>query len=226
MTVEEIRYAQSRTDKPVKGMLTGPVTILQWSYPREDIPKAEIAYQIALALRDEVADLEAAGIRIIQIDEPAFREGLPVAREDWQEYLDWAVKAFRLSSSGVRPETQIHSHMCYSEFNDIIDAIDAMEADVISIENSRSSGELLHVLREFDYHGQIGPGVYDIHSPRIPDTDEMVGLLEDAARVVDERVVWVNPDCGLKTRRDEEVWPSLANMVAAAKTLRARATVV
>ncbi len=204
-------------------MLTGPVTILQWSFPREDIDRRTIAYQIALALRDEVADLENAGIRIIQIDEPAFREGLPVAHEDWDEYLDWAVKAFKLSSSGVADSTQIHSHMCYSEFNDIIEAIDALEADVISIENSRSSGEILQVLRDYDYAGQIGPGVYDIHSPRIPDTPEMVGLLGDAVSVLGGEVLWVNPDCGLKTRRDEEVWPSLTNMVAAAKALRERA---
>ena len=224
MTLEEITYAQSRTSKPVKGMLTGPVTILQWSFPREDIPRRDIAYQIALALRDEVADLEAAGIRIIQIDEPAFREGLPVAKEDWAEYLDWAVKAFRLASSGVKAGTQIHSHMCYSEFNDIIEAIDALEADVISIENSRSSGEILQVLRDYDYSGHIGPGVYDIHSPRIPDQEEMVGLLNDVTQVLDPSVVWVNPDCGLKTRRDAEVWPSLANMVAAARTVRERVT--
>ncbi len=224
MTVEEISYAQSKTPKPVKGMLTGPVTILQWSYPREDISRREIAYQIGLALRDEVTDLEAAGIKIIQIDEPAFREGLPVAHEDWEEYLDWAVESFRLSSSGAKPETQIHSHMCYSEFNDIIEAIDALEADVISIENSRSSGEILQVLRDYDYSGQIGPGVYDIHSPRIPDSGEMVGLLDDVMQVLDGDIVWVNPDCGLKTRRDAEVWPSLTNMVAAAQTLRERAT--
>ena len=220
MTLDEINYAQSRTSKPVKGMLTGPVTILQWSFPREDIDRRTIAYQIALALRDEVAELEESGIKVIQIDEPAFREGLPVAHEDWEEYLDWAVKAFRLASSGVESSTQIHSHMCYSEFNDIIDAINALEADVISIENSRSSGELLQVLRDYDYAGQIGPGVYDIHSPRIPDTPEMVGLLHDVVTVLDPGSVWVNPDCGLKTRRDEEVWPSLANMVAAARKLR------
>ena len=224
MTVAEISYAQSKTPKPVKGMLTGPVTILQWSFPREDIDRRTIAYQIALALRDEVGDLEDAGIKIIQIDEPAFREGLPVAHEDWDDYLDWAVKAFRLSSSGVETSTQIHSHMCYSEFNDIIDAINALDADVISIENSRSSGELLQVLRDYDYAGQIGPGVYDIHSPRVPDTPEMEGLLHDVIDVLDQSVVWVNPDCGLKTRRDEEVWPSLANMVTAAGKLREKAS--
>ncbi len=223
MTLSEIEYAQSKTSKPVKGMLTGPVTILQWSYPRDDIERRAIAYQIGLALRDEVADLEAAGIKIIQIDEPAFREGLPVAREDWADYLDWAVKAFRLSSSGVEATTQIHSHMCYSEFNDIIEAIDALEADVISIENSRSSGEILQVLRDYDYAGQIGPGVYDIHSPRVPDTPEMTGLLGDAIAALDAEVIWVNPDCGLKTRRDEEVWPALENMVAAARAMRERA---
>ncbi|CAN5490593.1 5-methyltetrahydropteroyltriglutamate--homocysteine S-methyltransferase [soil metagenome] len=224
MTVSEISYAQSRTSKPVKGMLTGPVTILQWSYPREDIKRKTIAYQIALALRDEVKDLEDAGIRIIQIDEPAFREGLPLAREDWADYLDWAVKAFRLSSSGVDAGTQIHSHMCYSEFNDIIEAIDALEADVISIENSRSGGEILQVLRDYDYAGQIGPGVYDIHSPRIPDASEMVELLNDSASVLSNEMIWVNPDCGLKTRNDEEVWPSLTNMVTAAKKLREHST--
>ena len=224
MTVEEITYAQSRTSKPVKGMLTGPVTILQWSFPREDIPRRDIAYQIALALRDEVADLEAAGIRIIQIDEPAFREGLPLVQAERAEYLDWAIGSFRLSSSGVKAGTQIHSHMCYSEFNDIIEAIDALEADVISIENSRSSGEILQVLKDYDYRGQIGPGVYDIHSPRIPDQEEMVGLLDDVIQVLDADVVWVNPDCGLKTRRDAEVWPSLANMVAAARAVRERVT--
>lgn len=220
MTVDWISYAQSKTDKPVKGMLTGPVTILNWSFPREDIPRSEIANQIALALRDEVADLESAGIKIIQIDEPAMREGLPLREAEWEQYLDWAIKAFRLASSGVRTTTQIHSHMCYSEFNEIIESIDAMGADVISIENSRSNDELLSAFTDFNYRGQIGPGVYDIHSARIPSSREMEERLESAARVLGAENIWVNPDCGLKTRRDKEVWPALSNMVDAARILR------
>jgi 5-methyltetrahydropteroyltriglutamate--homocysteine methyltransferase len=222
MTIDTISYAQSQTSKPVKGMLTGPVTILNWSFAREDIARSEIAYQIALGLRDEVADLEAAGIQIIQIDEPALREGLPLVRSEWNSYLEWAIKAFRLSASVARSETQIHSHMCYSEFNDIIAAIDDMDADVISIENSRSNEELLRAFTDYDYAGQIGPGVYDVHSARVPEVDEMVERLEHAATVLDGDDIWVNPDCGLKTRRDPEVWPSLANMVMAARKLRAR----
>ncbi|MDW8059715.1 MAG: 5-methyltetrahydropteroyltriglutamate--homocysteine S-methyltransferase [Thermomicrobium sp.] len=222
MTVEVIRYAQSLTRKPVKGMLTGPVTILNWSFVRQDIPRREVAYQIALALRDEVQDLEAAGIGMIQIDEPALREGLPLRRAEWAEYLDWAVRAFRLASSGVRDETQIHTHMCYSEFADIVEAIDALDADVISIENSRSQGELLRVFQDYRYPRQIGPGVYDVHSARIPTVEEMVGLLEQALRSLRPEQLWVNPDCGLKTRRPEEVWPSLRNMVEAARRLRER----
>ncbi|MDI3341528.1 MAG: 5-methyltetrahydropteroyltriglutamate--homocysteine S-methyltransferase [Sphaerobacter sp.] len=222
MTVEIIRYAQSLTDKPVKGMLTGPVTILNWSFPREDLPRREIAFQIALALRDEVQDLEAAGIRVIQIDEPALREGLPLRREDWQEYLDWAVRAFRLASSGVADRTQIHSHMCYSEFNDIIDAIEALDADVISIENSRSNAELLQAFTDHRYSRHIGPGVYDVHSARVPSTAEIVALLERASQVLDPSQIWVNPDCGLKTRGNAEVWPSLEHMVEAARAMRAR----
>jgi 5-methyltetrahydropteroyltriglutamate--homocysteine methyltransferase len=221
MTVDTIAYAQSRSQKPVKGMLTGPVTILNWSFPREDIPRATIAYQIALGLRDEVTDLEAAGIKIIQIDEPALREGLPLVQDEWQDYLDWAIKAFRLSASGAAPETQIHTHMCYSEFNDIIEAIDAMDADVISIENSRSNEELLQAFTDFSYERMIGPGVYDVHSARVPDADEMAERLQNAARVLGAEHLWVNPDCGLKTRGDAEVWPSLRNMVEAAKALRA-----
>ncbi|MFW6074551.1 MAG: 5-methyltetrahydropteroyltriglutamate--homocysteine S-methyltransferase [Chloroflexota bacterium] len=220
MTIDEITYAQSKTDKPVKGMLTGPVTILNWSFPREDIPRSEIAYQIALALRDEVADLEKAGIKVIQIDEPALREGLPLVQAEWQDYLDWAIKAFRLASSGVKDETQIHTHMCYSEFNDIIDSIDAMDADVISIENSRSNEELLRAFTDYKYAGQIGPGVYDVHSARVPESGEMTERLQNAANVLGSRAIWVNPDCGLKTRRDEEVWPALSNMVSAAQALR------
>jgi 5-methyltetrahydropteroyltriglutamate--homocysteine methyltransferase len=222
MTVEVSRYAQSLTQKPVKGMLTGPVTILNWSFVREDIPRREVAYQIALALRDEVRDLEAAGISIIQIDEPALREGLPLRRAGWPEYLDWAVRAFRLASSGVRDDTQIHSHMCYSEFNDIIEAIDALDADVISIENSRSHGELLQAFQDYQYPRQIGPGVYDVHSARVPSVEEILQLLEQALQYLRPEQLWVNPDCGLKTRRPEEVWPSLQNMVEAARRLRER----
>lgn len=225
MTVNTIRQAQSMTEKPVKGMLTGPATILKWSFPREDIPRHESAYQIGLALRDEVADLESAGIGVIQIDEPALREGLPLRKADWDAYLDWAVKSFRLSAGGVADETQVHSHMCYSEFNDILDAIEALDADVISIENSRSSGELLQALADHGYMRQIGPGVYDIHSPRIPSTGEIETLLDRIIAVLDPRQVWVNPDCGLKTRGNAEVWPSLEHMVTAARELRQKAAV-
>jgi 5-methyltetrahydropteroyltriglutamate--homocysteine methyltransferase len=220
MTVDWITYAQSRTSKPVKGMLTGPVTILNWSFVREDIPREQVAYQIGLALRDEVVDLERAGIKVIQIDEPALREGLPLRRANWGEYLRWAVRSFRLSASGVRPETQIHSHMCYSEFNDIIDAIEAMDADVISIENARSGLELLAAFTTSKYPRMIGPGVYDVHSPQIPETDEIVQRLRRSAGVLGDDVLWVNPDCGLKTRGDAEVWPSLEHMVGAARALR------
>jgi 5-methyltetrahydropteroyltriglutamate--homocysteine methyltransferase len=225
MTVDTIAYAQSKSDKPVKGMLTGPVTILNWSFAREDIPRSSIAYQIALGLRDEVTDLEAAGIKIVQIDEPALREGLPLVRDEWQEYLDWAIKAFRLSASGAAPGTQIHTHMCYSEFNDIIQAIDDMDADVISIENSRSNEELLQAFTDFSYERQIGPGVYDVHSARVPEAGEMAERLQNAARVLGAGHLWVNPDCGLKTRGDAEVWPSLRNMVEAAKLAREAAPV-
>lgn len=220
MTVAVSSYAQSRTKRPMKGMLTGPVTILNWSFVREDLPRHEVANQIALALRDEVVDLEAAGIGIVQIDEPALREGLPLRRAEWQEYLDWAVKAFRLSASGVQAGTQIHTHMCYSEFNDIIDAISAMDADVISIENSRSNEELLAAFTNNKYEREIGPGVYDVHSPQVPETGEIVERLRNATRVLGAEHLWVNPDCGLKTRGDAEVWPSLTNMVEAAKALR------
>ena len=222
MTVDWIAYAQSLTEKPMKGMLTGPVTILQWSFVRDDQPRSATALQIALAIRDEVTDLERAGIKIIQIDEPAIREGLPLKRAQWSSYLDWAVKAFRIAASGVRDETQIHTHMCYSEFNDIIDSIAGMDADVITIESSRSNMELLEAFREFKYPNEIGPGVYDIHSPRIPGEDEMTQLLEKAAAVVPADQLWVNPDCGLKTRRWEEVIPALTHMVAAARRLRSK----
>ncbi len=221
MTVDWIRYAQQQTDRVMKGMLTGPVTMLMWSFAREDVSREVQARQLALAIRDEVCDLEAAGIRIIQIDEAAFREGLPLRHAQWQHYLDWAVEAFRLCASGVRDETQIHTHMCYSEFNDVIESIAAMDADVITIETSRSQMELLEAFRAFDYPNDIGPGVYDIHSPRVPDTAEMVQLLEKAAECIPAERLWVNPDCGLKTRAWPETEAALVNMVAAARQLRA-----
>jgi len=220
MTVRWSAYAASITDKPVKGMLTGPVTMLQWSFVRADQPRSATARQIALAIRDEVTDLEAAGIGLIQIDEPAIREGLPLRRRDWPRYLDWAVECFRLASSGVRDDTQIHTHMCYSEFNDMIEAIGNMDADVLSIESSRSQMELLDAFEAYRYPNEIGPGVYDIHSPRVPGADEMRGLLLAATRYLSPDQIWVNPDCGLKTRRWEEVRPALANMVQAARAVR------
>jgi 5-methyltetrahydropteroyltriglutamate--homocysteine methyltransferase len=220
MTVRWSQYAQSLTDKPMKGMLTGPVTVLQWSFVRDDQSRADTCTQIALALRDEVRDLEAAGIRAIQIDEPALREGLPLRRAQWQAYLDWAVQAFRISASGVADATQIHTHMCYAQFNDIIEAVAALDADVISIETSRSRMELLDAFARFDYPNQIGPGVYDIHSPRVPDSDEMVDLLRKAADVLPAGKLWVNPDCGLKTRGWPETRAALEAMVDAARTLR------
>ena len=221
MTVEWSKYAQSLTAKPMKGMLTGPVTMLQWSFVRDDQPREQTALQIALALRDEVCDLEAAGIAAIQIDEPAFREGLPLRASDVPGYLEWAARAFRVSASGVRNDTQIHTHMCYSEFNDIIGAIAAMDADVITIETSRSDMELLDAFDDFKYPNEIGPGVYDIHSPNIPSQEHIVALMRKAAERVPAQRLWVNPDCGLKTRQWAEVIPALANMVAAAKVLRA-----
>ena len=222
MTVEWITWAQSLTDKPVKGMLTGPVTLLNWSFVRDDQPRAETCAQLALALRDEVLDLEAAGIRAIQIDEAALREGLPLRRDRWREYLEWAVRAFRLTASGVRDETQVHTHMCYSEFNDIIESIAEMDADVITIETSRSQMELLDAFENFEYPNEIGPGVYDIHSPNVPTVEEMVRLMELAAERIPAGRLWVNPDCGLKTRSWEEVEPALRNLVEAAKVLRQR----
>ena len=221
MTVDWIRYAQGLTAKPMKGMLTGPVTMLMWSFPREDVPREVQARQLALAIRDEVLDLEAAGVKIIQIDEAAFREGLPLRRAAWQGYLDWATEAFRLTASGVRDETQIHTHMCYSEFNDVIEAIAAMDADVITIETSRSDMQLLEAFERFAYPNEIGPGVYDIHSPRVPDSAEMAGLLRKAATRIPVERLWVNPDCGLKTRAWPETEAALVNMVAAARQLRA-----
>ncbi|MDR8391200.1 5-methyltetrahydropteroyltriglutamate--homocysteine S-methyltransferase [Aliifodinibius sp. S!AR15-10] len=220
ITVRWSSFAQAQTDKPVKGMLTGPVTILQWSFVRDDQPRSQTAKQIALALRDEVADLEEAGIKAIQIDEPAFREGLPLRRADWDTYLEWAVDAFRIASTVVEDKTQIHTHMCYSEFNDVIEHIARLDADVISMETSRSQMELLDAFVEFEYPNEIGPGVYDIHSPRVPDTKEMVTLLQKAANVLDPQQIWVNPDCGLKTRGWEETLPSLQNMVEAARQMR------
>ena len=220
MTVHWIQTAQSFTDKPVKGMLTGPVTILNWSFVRDDQPRGETARQIALAIRDEVNDLETAGAAIIQVDEAALREGLPLLREEWQEYLDWAVECYRLTTSGVRDETQIHVHMCYSEFNDILDSITALDADVISIENSRSQEQLLAAFKEFHYDKDIGPGAYDIHSPRIPSVDEIAGLLRRSLQTIEAERLWVNPDCGLKTRGWEETIPALRNMVEAARTVQ------
>ncbi|BBP63523.1 5-methyltetrahydropteroyltriglutamate--homocysteine methyltransferase [Pseudomonas sp. Cab53] len=222
MTVDWICYAQRLTDKVMKGMLTGPVTMLMWSFPREDVSRQVQARQLALALRDEVLDLEKAGISIVQIDEAAFREGLPLRRGQWQEYLDWAVEAFRLCASGVGDETQIHTHMCYSEFNDVIKAIADMDADVITIETSRSDMELLEAFEAFDYPNDIGPGVYDIHSPRVPDTAEMVSLMSKAVKRIAPERLWVNPDCGLKTRAWPETEAALVNMVAAARQLRSQ----
>ena len=224
MTVAWTTLAQSLTKKYMKGMLTGPVTILQWSFVRDDQPRKDTCMQIAFAIRDEVVDLEAAGIKIIQIDEPAIREGLPLRRENWESYLNWAVECFRISASGVKDETQIHTHMCYSEFNDIIKNIAAMDADVITIETSRSQMELLDAFVDFNYPNEIGPGVYDIHSPRIPTTDEMVHLLNKAMNVLPVRNIWVNPDCGLKTRRWPETEAALINMVAAAQKIRTEIT--
>jgi len=221
MTVRWSAYAQSLTEKPVKGMLTGPVTILNWSFARDDQPRAETCRQIALALKDEVADLEEAGLRAIQIDEPALREGLPPRRDDWAIYLAWAVACFRLVASGAGAATQVHTHMCYSAFDDIIEAISALDADVLSIENSRSGGDLLGVFRHTGYDKEIGPGVYDIHSPRVPGEDEIVAMLQATLAVLPPDRVWVNPDCGLKTRSWDEVTPALARMVEAARRLRA-----
>ncbi|HEY9105035.1 MAG TPA: 5-methyltetrahydropteroyltriglutamate--homocysteine S-methyltransferase [Roseateles sp.] len=223
MTVDWTVYAQSLTDKPMKGMLTGPITILQWSFVRDDQPRADTALQIALAIRDEVADLEAAGIAVIQIDEPAIREGLPLRRAAWGDYLAWATHAFRVAASPVRDDTQIHTHMCYSEFNDILPEIAAMDADVITIETSRSDMELLRGFGQFKYPNEIGPGVYDIHSPRVPDTAEMLRLLKKAAEVIPPELLWVNPDCGLKTRGWPETEAALARMVEAARALRGEA---
>lgn len=220
MTVAWIAYAQSLTNKPMKGMLTGPVTILNWSFVRDDQPRSASCRQLALAIREEVLDLEKAGVRVIQIDEAALREGLPLRQSQWKEYLDWAVESFRITANGVRDETQIHTHMCYSEFNDIIASIADMDADVITIETSRSDMELLDAFDSFNYPNEIGPGVYDIHSPNIPSQQQIVQLMKKAAQRIPAERLWVNPDCGLKTRQWAEVIPALANMVQAARTLR------
>lgn len=220
MTVEWARYAQSLTGRPMKGMLTGPVTMLHWSFVRDDLPQEQVCLQLALALRDEVMDLEAASLPIIQIDEPALREGLPLRRADWQDYLNWAVRCFRIAASGVRDSTQIHTHMCYSEFNDIMPAIAAMDADVITIEATRSGMRLLEAFTDFAYPHAIGPGVYDIHSPRVPSEAEVLELLERAARVLSPERLWVNPDCGLKTRDWPEVEQAMGSLVGAARALR------
>ncbi|MEG0973878.1 MAG: 5-methyltetrahydropteroyltriglutamate--homocysteine S-methyltransferase [Comamonas sp.] len=222
MTVEWTSYAQSLTNKPMKGMLTGPVTILNWSFVRDDQPRSVSCYQLALAIREEVLDLEKAGVRVIQIDEAALREGLPLRKSQWKEYLHWAVESFRITANGVADETQIHTHMCYSEFNDIIASIADMDADVITIETSRSDMELLDAFENFQYPNEIGPGVYDIHSPNIPTQEHMVQLVEKAAERIPAERLWINPDCGLKTRQWAEVLPALAHMVQAAKTLRER----
>ncbi|MGV3345458.1 5-methyltetrahydropteroyltriglutamate--homocysteine S-methyltransferase [Enterobacteriaceae bacterium LUAb1] len=220
MTVTWAKYAQSLTNKPVKGMLTGPVTLLCWSFPREDVPRETIAKQLALALRDEVADLEKAGIGIIQIDEPALREGLPLRQSEWAAYLQWATEAFRLSAAVAKDETQIHTHMCYCEFSDIMDAIAALDADVITIETSRSDMDLLHAFKTFAYPNEIGPGVYDIHSPNVPEVEWIEALLRKAAQYIPPARLWVNPDCGLKTRSWKETRQALTNMVTAARNLR------
>jgi 5-methyltetrahydropteroyltriglutamate--homocysteine methyltransferase len=224
MTVDWSVYAQSLTQRPMKGMLTGPITILQWSFVRDDQPREQTALQIALAIRDEVTDLEAAGIRVIQIDEPALREGLPLRHAAWAEYLAWAARAFRISAAGAADATQVHTHMCYAEFNDILPDIAAMDADVITIETSRSGMELLRGFGDFRYPNEIGPGVYDIHSPRVPATAQMLRLLQKAAEVVPPEHLWVNPDCGLKTRAWPETTDALRNMVAAARLMRGDAT--
>jgi len=221
MTVDWIRYAQSLTSKPVKGMLTGPVTILNWSFVRDDQPREDSCRQLALAIREEVQDLEKAGVNIIQIDEAALREGLPLRKSDWEAYLAWAIESFRIAANGVQDSTQIHTHMCYSEFNDIIKAIARMDADVITIETSRSDMELLDAFKNFEYPNDIGPGVYDIHSPNVPGQQQIIKLMKLAAERIPAERLWVNPDCGLKTRKWEEVTPALEAMVAAAQTLRA-----
>ncbi|WP_342514976.1 5-methyltetrahydropteroyltriglutamate--homocysteine S-methyltransferase [Sporosarcina sp. FSL K6-1522] len=226
MTVDESVYAQSLTDKPMKGMLTGPVTILNWSFVRDDISRKDVTYQIALALRKEIEALEASGIHIIQVDEPALREGLPLKKSEWDEYLEWAINAFRLSTASVQDTTQIHTHMCYCEFNDFIDSISRLDADVISIETSRSHGDLVSAFNDFSYDKGIGLGVYDIHSPRVPEVQEMVDIIEQGLGVLEPSQFWINPDCGLKTRKYEETIASLKNMVVATNKMRERYAVL
>jgi len=220
MTVEWSSYARSLTKNPMKGMLTGPITMLQWSFVRDDIPRKDTAWQIALALREEVSDLEAAGLPIIQVDEPALREGLPLRHSDWAAYLEWAVKAFKLSTSSVADATQIHTHMCYCEFEDILPSIAELDADVISMESARSRMELLNAFRAHGYPNEIGPGVFDIHTPRVPSPDEMSELLSRALDVLKPTQLWVNPDCGLKTRGWTETTAALENMCKAAASAR------
>jgi 5-methyltetrahydropteroyltriglutamate--homocysteine methyltransferase len=227
MTVAWSAYAQSRTSRPMKGMLTGPVTILQWSFVRDDVARGSVCRQIALAIRDEVTDLEKAGIGVIQVDEPAFREGLPLRHADWAAYLDWAAGCFRLATSGVADSTSIHTHMCYAAFNDIMPAIADMDADAISIETTRSRMELLDAFAPsaaggMRYPAEIGPGIWDIHSPRVPDATEMAALLQLARQRLEDWQIWVNPDCGLKTRRWEEVLPALEGLVAVARQMRGK----
>ena len=220
MTVRWWQFAQNLTTLPMKGMLTGPVTVLQWSFVRDDQPRRDTCFQLALAIRDEILDLESAGCRVIQLDEPALREGLPLHKVDGSDYLHWAVDAFRLATAGVRDSTQIHTHMCYAEFNDIVDSIAAMDADVISLESARSQMELLDAFAGDRYRNDLGPGVYDIHSPRVPSSDEMLELLKKALAFIPAVRLWVNPDCGLKTRTWQEVTPALQHLVTAARTLR------
>jgi len=211
---------RARTKKPVKGMLTGPVTIIAWSFVREDIPVRDVAYQISLALRDEIGDLEKAGIRIVQVDEPAYRESAPNKKRDWDSYFDWAIKAFRLATGGANPETQIHSHMCYSEFGEIIERIVEMDFDVISIEATRSRGDVLKSFEGIDFDRKIGLGVWDIHSPSVPDEAEIETVIRRALEVIPKENFWINPDCGLKTRKWEETGASLKNLVSTARRLR------
>ncbi|MGH9104912.1 MAG: 5-methyltetrahydropteroyltriglutamate--homocysteine S-methyltransferase, partial [Acidimicrobiales bacterium] len=221
MTLEWARYAQSRSSKPVKGMLTGPVTMLRWSFVRDDQPEADTAAQLALALREEVSDLQSAGIAVVQVDEPALREGMPLRRADRPGYLAWATRAFRLVSSAAEAATQVHTHMCYASLGDIVDALEDLDVDVVSLEAARSKMQLLAPLRSSPYRGGVGPGIYDVHSPLVPQEHEVEALLRQALEVVGPDRLWVNPDCGLKTRSYDQVRPALAHMVAAARRLRA-----
>jgi len=220
MTVEMSKYAQTCTEKPVKGMLTGPVTILQWSFVRDDQPRSTTAYQIALAIRKEVKDLEAAGIKVIQVDEAALREGLPLRKSDQDAYLQWAIDTFLLATCTVKPTTQIHTHMCYSDFNEIFTSIKRMDTDAITIENSRSDLKLLNAFKQYGYTNGIGPGMYDIHSPRVPSVEEILARARETLNYISPDLLWINPDCGLKTRGWAEVEPSLKNLVQVALTLR------